>query len=109
QVSDEMAVAIAATVELRRADGAVLGRARAAFTTGPALVNGLSRASGVDVTIVRGAVVNVSTLPGTTSLAVARAVESGKPLEDQAQRELVLRTLEPRPGQPLTVALTTPR
>jgi diguanylate cyclase (GGDEF)-like protein len=100
---------VAAVVELHRADGTSLGRARAAFAVDAAVVNALSRSAGVDVTVLTGTAVAASTLADDRARAAAQAAVSDHKLSGTARNVLVLRVITPDVGQPLTIALSTSR
>jgi two-component system cell cycle response regulator len=97
---------ITAVVELRRPNGALVGRARAGFRVDQARVEDLSRSSGVDVTVLGGTGVVATTLRDHTG-AVAAAAARARGLAD-ADPYLV-RVVRPMRGQPLHLALSTPK
>ncbi|HEY0485282.1 MAG TPA: diguanylate cyclase [Mycobacteriales bacterium] len=104
---------ITAVVELRRPNGTLLGRARAGFRVDPARVADLARSSGVDVTVLDGTRVVASTLDATRAAAVAGAAPrhgtASGPAAVPDTGTLLVRTVRPLPGQPLHLALSTPR
>jgi diguanylate cyclase (GGDEF)-like protein len=107
-----MPAGIIASIELRRPDGTVLGRARAGFAVDAALVKRLSGESGLDVTVLdRGRAAVTSLLDPQVAHDVAGATSTLRSTRDMPviPRGLVLRTVSPAKGQPLHLALTTPR
>jgi two-component system cell cycle response regulator len=101
---------VTAAVELRRPDGALVGRVRAGFAVGKALVERLASQSAVEVTVL-----DESGRPAVTSLddqqpadAVARTA-AGAPPRTMVDVDggMVLQVVPPMAGQPLSLALTT--
>lgn len=104
---------IAASVQLLTSGGAVAGTVEAAFILNADLLTQLSGAASVDVTALadRGAP-GLSTLPGDAA-AVATAVADllTMPAMQAAQTDgnLMVQIVKPQRGQPLLLALSTPR
>jgi diguanylate cyclase (GGDEF)-like protein len=98
---------ITAVVELRRPNGALLGRARAGFRVDAARVEDFSRSSAVDVTVLDGTRVVATTVPDGDVTAVAAAGARARGFAE-TDRYLV-RSVRPMPGQPLHLALSTPK
>ncbi|HEY0357036.1 MAG TPA: diguanylate cyclase [Mycobacteriales bacterium] len=105
-----MPAGIIASIELRRPNGTVLGRARAGFAVNPALVTRLRAGSGLQVTVLDRGRPAVTTLPGAEARAVARAAATVRSPRDMPviYHGLVLRVVPPVKGQPLHLALVTP-
>jgi diguanylate cyclase (GGDEF)-like protein len=102
---------IIAVVELRRANGTLVGRVRAGFSVDEARVKRFSEISGVGVTVLddRDRPV-VSTLGLEPLRRVAAAARTTTPSEmKDVGGGLVLKVVPPMAGQPLHLALTTQR
>jgi diguanylate cyclase (GGDEF)-like protein len=105
-----MPAGIIASIELRRPDGTVLGRARAGFATDTARVKRLAGPFGVGVTVLDRGRPAVTTLASDQAAAVAKAAPTIR--STGAVREVsgfVLRVVQPVKGQPLYLVLTTER
>jgi diguanylate cyclase (GGDEF)-like protein len=105
-----MPAGIIATIELRRPNGTLLGRARAGFAVTGTLVKRISRESGVKVTVLDRGRPAVTVLAPPAAEAVARAAATVRtPGEMPAISDFVLRVVPPVKGEPLQLALTTAR
>jgi two-component system cell cycle response regulator len=97
---------ITAVVELRRPDGTLVGRARAGFRVDAKFVSDLSRSSGVDVTVLDGTRPVASTVPEEASAVAAAAARASGFVDADPY---LVRVVEPMRGQPLHLALSTPK
>jgi diguanylate cyclase (GGDEF)-like protein len=105
-----MPAGIIASIELRRPNGTLLGRARAGFTVNKALVERLSDESGLAVTVLGPARPAVTVLPTAEAAVVTRAAAVVRSPADMPEiAGYVLRVVPPVKGQPLRLALATPR
>ncbi len=104
---------IAASVQLRTADGAPAGTVEAAFILNPKLLNQLSAISSVDVTALSsGGNSGLTTVENNNAPGVAISVvqQLSSPTPQVAQRtdaNLIVRAVPPRQGQPLLLGLST--
>jgi diguanylate cyclase (GGDEF)-like protein len=103
-----MPAGITAVVELRRPDGRLVGRARAGFAVNQMRVTDLSRSSGVEVTVLDRDRAVITTLPDPSDATeVAAAATRTAGLTNAAG--YLVKAARPMPGQPLHLALATPR
>ena len=100
--------AVAAAVDVHRADGSRAGRVRAALLITAKDLRYLAGVAGVGATALVGGVPTASVLPVGLAAAVATAVASRADRVEVNGVRLRLRLLAPAPGRPIETVLTTP-